>query len=114
MTTQTKILDRDLFHKVYGIFAAAASNINHTEARKIQRALAFKHEPFFVVLSTATVYATDGLPYDSAVRLTSDELEELVARLGVFCDAAKTGDQIEFAAACQLAAVSGWVSVDRD
>ena len=105
--------DRDIFHKVYNLFAAAASNINHTEARKIQRALAFKRESFFVVLSTATVYATDGLPYDSAVRLTSDELAELVTRLGVFSDAAKTGDQIEFAAACQFAATQGWVSVDR-
>lgn len=114
MITLTKPTDNELINKVYGIFAAAASNINPTEARKLWGALAFKRESFLEVLAQGSVYATHGLPYDSATRLTSDELDELMARLGVFSGAAKTGAQINFTAACQFAAVQGWVSVDRD
>jgi hypothetical protein len=94
--------DRDLFRKLYNLFAAAASNANHTEARKME--FCFRHRSNFMeALTQASVHATRGLAYDSATRLTADEVAELTTRL----------DYSDFASSCQFAAVQGWVSVDR-
>ena len=104
--------DRDLFRKLYNLFAAAAGNINPTEARKMYFNLA-RSDLFMEALTQASVHATRGLAYDSTTRLTSDEVAELTTRLGVFSDACKTGDERSFTSACQFAATQGWVSVDR-
>ena len=94
--------DRDLFRKLYNLFAAAASNANRTEAHKME--FCFRHRSNFMeALTLATVYAARGRGHDSATRLTADEVAELTTRL----------DYPDFASSCQFAAVQGWVSVDR-